>query len=115
METTKQRLESTRIEGKSGTPGDGPYVLLWLDVCNGRVIDGDYDTNGCPVAQRTAMGLMAFIRGRTCEQISLLSGDDLALLLGGLPEGKGHYADLAIEALKSALIYRNFYESNHAG
>jgi hypothetical protein len=43
------------------------------------------------------------VTGRGVEQALRLTGQDVVLVLGGLPEGKGHFADMAVSALRSAL------------
>jgi len=45
--------------------------------------------------------LSALAEGRTIAQISLLEPEELVRFLGGLPEGKEYYADLAISAIRS--------------
>ena len=47
--------------------------------------------------------LCDLVRGRTTAQALLVTGEDLRIILGGLPEGKGHFADMAVEALRRAL------------
>lgn len=91
------------LEGCSGSPGGGPYVILRLTVDGGRVLMADFETNGCPAAQMAACGLATFAKGRTLEQLEKLEGNDLLVLIGALPEGKGFYADMAIEALAQAI------------
>jgi hypothetical protein len=47
--------------------------------------------------------LCDLVRGRTTEQAGLITGEDLRTVLGGLPEGKGHFADMAVQAMRKAL------------
>lgn len=41
-------------------------------------------------------------RGRSVATIEGLTGTDLLVVLGGLPEGKESYAEMAVGALKNA-------------
>jgi hypothetical protein len=41
--------------------------------------------------------------GRTVEEAFRIEARDLELLVGGLPDGKGQYAHMAVDALASAL------------
>ena len=68
--------------GVGGVPGDGPYVRLWLVVQDGRIVRASYACNGCP------------------------SSIAASSMTATLPEGKGYYADLAVEALRDALASR---------
>lgn len=89
--------------GQCGIPGDGPYVQLWLRIESGRILKATYNTNGCPAQIASASMAAQLLSGRTIEQALLIEARDIELLLGGLPEGKGHCPQMAVEALKSAL------------
>lgn len=91
------------LRGRSGDPEGGPYVQLVLGVSEDRIVSADWETNGCPAAQMSACGLATFLKGRTLEQASRMDAESLLVLIGGLPEGKGYYAQLAIDALIQAL------------
>ena len=43
------------------------------------------------------------LKNRTVQQALSVTTKDIDLLLGGLPEGKGHCPDLAVQALHDAL------------
>jgi len=89
--------------GVSGAPGDGPWIEIWLRVEGERIADAAYRTHGCPASIASASMVCDLVRGRTFEQAMCLDVDDLLAVLGGLPEGKGHLADLAVAALKSGI------------
>lgn len=89
--------------GLAGYPGDGPYVQLWLKVKDGEIIQATYETNGCPSSMACSSALCELSVGRNMETMLLLEANELVTYLGGLPEGKGHYADLAIEAMRDAI------------
>lgn len=42
------------------------------------------------------------VTGRAVEKARLLTSQDLLLVLGGLPEGKEHFAGMAVAALGAA-------------
>lgn len=96
-------LTSATHYGEGGTPGEGPYSRLWLQVEQGRIVRAGYECNGCPSSIVTSSMVAEIVTGRTVEQAALLTPADVVLLSGGLPEGKGYYADLAVAALQSAL------------
>jgi nitrogen fixation NifU-like protein len=86
----------------AGIPGDGPYMLLWFEVVQGVIVRASYDTYGCPAAVACGSMTAEVLIGRTPEQALLLQPHDLILLLCGIPEGRAHCPQLAIEALKNA-------------
>ena len=102
-EETDQAVEVLKAEGCSGTPGGGRYVILRLTVQSDTILDCSFESNGCPAAHTAVGGLVAFIMGRRLDQAALLDPKDLLILIGGLPDGKGYYASMAIEALRDAI------------
>ena len=96
-------LEGATHEGIAGIPGDGPHMRLWLIVEGDRIKQAAYETYGCPAATASGSMLAAVVAGRTTEQALLITPEDLMKLLGGLPDGKQHCAELPIAALRSAL------------
>jgi len=89
--------------GLAGVPGDGPFVKLWFKTDEDTILKATYDTNGCPSSIGCASSLCELCVGRKMEKMLLLEPRELELFLGGLPEGKGYYAELAISALRDAL------------
>lgn len=96
-------MGGAQFVGQSGDPGGGRYVVLRLLVKHQTICDCSFETNGCPVAHLAVGGLATFLKDRRIDQASRLDPSDLLVLIGGLPEGKGYYADMAVEALKDAL------------
>lgn len=90
--------------GTVGEPGEGPFTSIWLSVVDRRIARAAYKTHGCPSSVAAASMTAQLVTGRSLEEAALLTRDDLILVLGGLPEGKGHFADFAISALNAALI-----------
>lgn len=95
-------LEDANRFGQSGEPGAGPYALLWFEVDGQTIVRGSYETYGCPAAVACASFAAEFLQGKTILQALALDPVDIALLLGGLPEGKEHCPALVVEAIKSA-------------
>lgn len=89
--------------GCAGVPGDGPYVEFWTQVAGGVISKATYRTYGCPAAIGSASCLAELVLQRAVEFAMTISDKDLDVMLGGLPEGKGHCAQLAIQALQSSL------------
>lgn len=100
-------MEDADRLGIGGSPGGGPYVQIWLKVADGRIEQASYETNGCPSSIASASALCELAIGREIEKMKLLEPADLIAYLGGLPEGKEHYATLAVTALRDGLKERN--------
>jgi len=96
-------LPGATHEGTAGVPGEGPYMTLWFRVEDGRVTQAAYQTWGCPAA--VACGsLVAELAPRvSIAALRSLTAADVMRLLRGLPEGKEHCAELAVEAIKRVL------------
>ena len=97
-------LPDADLYGVAGCPGEGPYVEIWLRLDGELITAAHYDTNGCPSSVVCASLLCELAIGRELETMKELHADDLRTILGGLPEGKEEYADLAIKALQAVLV-----------
>ncbi len=93
--------------GVAGSPGDGPYVQIWLKVEEGKILKASYETNGCPSSIACASALCELAIGREMEKMRLLEPNDLIAFLGGLPEGKEMYASLTVKAIQN-MVGRSF-------
>ena len=91
--------------GVAGTPGDGPYVEMWVKLEDRRALDAAFVSHGCP-SSMAAGSLMCslLVRMPATDPLAEMSAQDLLTLLGGLPEGKEFCADLAVRAAKSAVF-----------
>lgn len=96
-------LEGATHQGVAGVPGEGPYMILTLRIDGDTILEAAYQTYGCPAAMASGSITAQILKGRTVAQAFAVEPKDIHLLLGGLPEGKGHCADLAVEALNDAL------------
>jgi NifU-like protein involved in Fe-S cluster formation len=100
-------VEPITLTGISGAPGEGSYVILWITVDEGVIQDAKFKVPGCPSSIAAASMTVRVVKGRTVEQALRLDADDLLKLLGGLPDGRGHLADMCVEALRDALGVKN--------
>ena len=96
-------LEGATHTGLRGLPGEGEYVLIELRLDNGIVQDARFKTYTCPVARASCELVCRVIERKSLKTVALLSGDDVIVLLRGLPEGKRHLPFLACDALRDAL------------
>ena len=96
-------LEGATHTGTAGTPGEGPYVVLWVRVEGEIICAAAYKTFGCPAAIASASVLAELVEGKRVAEALAIDEGALTQALGGLPEGKDHCPRLAIEALGQAL------------
>ena len=89
--------------GVCGEPGNGPFTQFWLEIEDGVVTRCHYGTHGCMWSIACAGLCARLATGRPVERTFLIEPHDLDLILGGLPEGKGECAGMAVRALRSAL------------
>ena len=98
-------LPTATHTGTAGTPGEGPYVILWFEVePNSQIVQhAAYRTFGCPAAIASASTVAGLVEGKTVsESIAQLDESAIVTSLEGLPEGKDHCPRLAIAALHNA-------------
>ena len=97
-------IENATAYGVAGEPGEGAYVQIWLVVEEDLIRQAAFKTPGCPSSTAAASVLCQVVTGRTLEEAAGLTGDDLLVILGGLPEGKEDYAFRAVDALSNGLL-----------
>jgi SUF system NifU family Fe-S assembly protein len=96
-------LSPPAIVVEATNPVCGDILRLWLLVDQGRISDIRFKAKGCVASIASSSMLTVLVKGKTIEQAAAISSDTLAAELGGLPPESGHAAELAEEALRSAL------------
>ena len=89
--------------GQAGMPGEGPYLRLFLSIEGERILEAHFETYGCPSAVACGSWVCRWVEGRSLNQVTVLDADSLMKVLGGLPLGKDHTAQLAVRALHAAI------------
>jgi NifU-like protein involved in Fe-S cluster formation len=94
-------LAEATHRGVAGSPGCGPYVVLACRVEEGVVTRARFETYGCPTAMACAEIVCTICEGRPVARLPPVTAADVALLAGGVPEGKEHCPALAVQALSA--------------
>ena len=84
-------------------PVCGDVIRLSLKIQNDHVQDIRFKAKGCVPAIACGSALTELVRGSTLEEVRALKRDDLIAAIGGLPPASTHAAQLAFDALWSAL------------
>jgi NifU-like protein involved in Fe-S cluster formation len=96
-------LPGADVTGREGVQGEGPFMVMHLKFADDHIESARFETYGCPVAIACGSWVTQWVTGKTSEQAGLLDAGDLIRLLGGVPLGKEHCADLAVKALRDGL------------
>ena len=88
---------------KVENPACGDITHLYLRVENGIVEDCRFQTYGCPAAIAASAAVTLLCKDRKLSECLLIDQETVLKFLGGLPSHKLHGADLAVEALRTAL------------
>ena len=89
--------------GSSGDPNCGDFLTLYLKIKNDRIEDIRFLVFGCVAAIATSSMTTVLVKGKTLEEASRLTDEDITNALGGLPEHKLHCSVLGADALKNAI------------
>ncbi len=93
--------------GEFGNPTCGDLMSIYIKVKeeNGQELIDDisFQTFGCAAAIATSSMITELAKGKTLEEASNISRDDIAESLDGLPPIKLHCSNLAADALKDAI------------
>ena len=91
------------VVGQAGAPGEGPFLAIYLGVEGEQVVSAHFATYGCPSAVACGSFVCGWAEGKALQKASALDANSLMTVLGGLPLGKEHAAQLAVTALRRAV------------
>lgn len=89
--------------GKVGNPQCGDVMWLYIKVKDNIITDIKFKTFGCGAAIATSSMITELAKGKTLEEAKVISRQDVATALEGLPPQKMHCSNLAADALREAI------------
>jgi nitrogen fixation protein NifU and related proteins len=84
-------------------PACGDLLRLSLKVSAGRIVAARFKAKGCVAAIACGSALTELVVGKTLSEARKLRREGLIAVVGSLPQGSAHAAQLAIDTLAGAL------------
>ena len=96
-------LASANVRVRIENPACGDILELALKFAEDRIENIRFRAKGCVPAMACASAMTELVKGKSLEDARAVGKEDIVAAVGGLPEASGHAAQLAIEALRTAL------------
>jgi nitrogen fixation protein NifU and related proteins len=84
-------------------PACGDILRLTLKISAGRISEVRFKARGCVAAIACGSAMTELVKGKSTAEVRQLSREDIISVVGGLPKGSTHAAQLAIDTLAAAL------------
>ena len=104
----KGKLEDADAVGRVGNPVCGDIMWVYIKVGKNKkgeeiIKDIKFKTMGCVAAIATSSMVTELAKSKTLDEAGMITRDDVAKSLGGLPPIKMHCSNLAADALREAI------------
>lgn len=96
-------LPDADAEAEIQNPVCGDVIRLTLKIRANRIDEIRFKAKGCVPAIACGSALTELARGKPAPEARRLKRDDLIAAVGGLPPASAHAAQLALDALSTAL------------
>ncbi|MHB1005921.1 MAG: Fe-S cluster assembly scaffold protein NifU [Chloroflexota bacterium] len=101
--------------GTEGNPVCGDVMKIYIKVADDKIEDIKFQTFGCGAAIATSSMVTEMVKGKSLEEAMILSNQQVAEALGGLPGNKMHCSNLAADALHKAIDDFHAKQAEKAG
>jgi nitrogen fixation NifU-like protein len=98
-------LPSANASVQLENPACGDVLKLTANLLDRRISEVKFLAKGCVPAIACGSALTELVKGKTIEQASAISREELVEYLGSLPEASTHASHLAIDALAALLTH----------
>ena len=89
--------------GNVGNPSCGDVMKVYIKVSGDRLSKVRCKTFGCAAAIACSSAASEIVEGKTLDEAYALTREEVAELLGGLPEKKMNCSNLAPDAIRAAI------------
>jgi nitrogen fixation NifU-like protein len=96
-------IENPDGVGEAQNPVCGDTMRLFIKVEMDRIVDAKFLTFGCGAAIASSSITTEMIKGKAIEEALMISDQEIAAALGGLPPSKIHCSILAEKAIHAAV------------
>lgn len=96
-------LKNADAEAMVENPTCGDVMKIMIKIDNDRIKNIKFQTMGCVAAIASSSMLTVLAKGKSLNEASKISNEDVAKALGELPPVKVHCSNLAADALKLAI------------
>jgi len=89
--------------GSVGNPSCGDVMKLYIKVADGKLVDIKCKTFGCAAAIACSSKASELVMGKSLKEAAMLTRQEVADALDGLPEQKIACSNLAPDAIRAAI------------
>ena len=93
------------VAGQAGVAGQGPHMLIVLQVKENLIVKAQFSTYGCPAAVACGQFVTEQVEGKDWRDVQQadICGETIIAGIGQMPLGREHCPALTIGALRQAL------------
>lgn len=106
-------LSEYTVTGHADLNGSAPRITMYLLIADNHIVDAAFKAFGCGVTIASCSALTSEAIGKDVDQCLDLNRSTILKALDGIPDDKQFCADLAIDALRDAIVQAGQMDSGH--